>query len=160
MSPFCPQTLARTAAGADPVEIRWSELATRIVGRDVTISLERGATVRGQALAVRVQSLLLKVSKSSDQRRYAQGETILPHTAITELRDLEQRGKGLRVGGAVGAYFAGRRAERYWIRLRIAPSPREPGAPVERQVRSGLESGGDPCWRSLTRNVPSKPDFR
>jgi hypothetical protein len=92
---------ARTAAGGDPVEIRWNELATQIVGREIAIPLEGGVTVAGQALAVGDQSLLLDIRKSSDPRRYARGETSLPRAAIAEVRVLEKRGKGGRVVGAV-----------------------------------------------------------
>ena len=93
--------LARTAAGADPAEILRSELATRIVGRQVTISLERGATVhRPGAGCERSVSTPQRQQELRPAPLYP-GRNHLPRTAITEIRVLEQRGEGLRVGGAV-----------------------------------------------------------
>jgi hypothetical protein len=50
-----------------PTEMRWSELGPFIAGREVSTVLPDGTFVRGRALAVDADALVLDVSKSSDR---------------------------------------------------------------------------------------------
>jgi hypothetical protein len=89
---------------AVPGEIRWSELAALVVGHQVSIPLPGGVVVAGEALSVRDDSLMLDIARTSDRKRYANGQTPIPRALITELRLVERRGAGGRIlGTAVGA---------------------------------------------------------
>jgi len=92
------------AAGAGQAELRWHELAAVIVGHVVSIRLPQGELVTGQALAVRDQSLMLDIGKTSDPSRYPKGQASILRASITEVRVLQQRGSGARIlGSVVGA---------------------------------------------------------
>ena len=75
-------------------DARWSELAPRVVGRQVALVLPEGTRVEGRVRAVEPDGLRLKVSKTSDRRVLARGERVIPRQAVSVLRVTEHRKLG------------------------------------------------------------------
>jgi hypothetical protein len=100
-------TLMPEAVGADQAPIHWGELSGLILGHEVTVPLEDGVVVAGQVLAVRDQSLMLDVRRTSNATRYPVGAASLPRAAITEIRVVEHRGSGGKILGTVVGLLAG-----------------------------------------------------
>ena len=75
---------------AKPLEMKWGELAPMLTGHHVTVTLSDGTAVKGEAVAVREDAMLLDVS--SAVKGYPKGSGSIPHNSIT-LIDL-QRTKG------------------------------------------------------------------
>ena len=94
----------RASAGTGTAEIRWNELAGLVVGRNVSVPLEGGVVVQGEALSVRDDSLMLDVTKTTGSARYPRGQVRIPRTFVTEVRVAERGGSGGRIlGSVVGA---------------------------------------------------------
>jgi uncharacterized protein YcfJ len=97
----------RANAETAPAEIRWNELAALVVGRNVSIPLAGGAMVKGEALSVRDDSLMLDVTKTTDSGRYPRGQVRIPRTFVTEVRVAERGGSGGRILGSVVGVLTG-----------------------------------------------------
>ena len=94
----------RLEAATGAAEIRWNELAALIVGRNVSIPLAGGAVVKGEALSVRDDSLMLDIRKTTGPGRYPTGQVRIPRVFVTEVRVAERGGSGGRIlGSVVGA---------------------------------------------------------
>src|ERR1041385_6069374 len=63
-------THSSLAAQAKPLELRWSELSPLILNQSVEVSLAAGATIIGEVAAVRDDSLVLDVKKTSDSKGF------------------------------------------------------------------------------------------
>ena len=80
-----------TAFGqSKPLEMKWGELAPLVTGPPVTVTLSDGTAVKGEAIAVRDDAMLLDVSSAS--KGYPKGSGSVPRNSIA-LIDL-QRAKG------------------------------------------------------------------
>jgi len=100
---------------AKPLEMKWGELAPMLTGHQVTVTLSDGTAVKGEAVAVREDAMLLDVS--SAVKGYPKGSGSIPRNSIV-LIDLQRtRGSWGRtlgtvigvVGGiALGAYVDSR----------------------------------------------------
>jgi hypothetical protein len=99
--------LFRANASAGPVEVRWNELATLLVGHHVSIPLAGGVVVEGETLSVRDESLMLDIWKTSDSSRYPKGQAPIPRASITVVRIMEQRGSGGRILGTIVGAIVG-----------------------------------------------------
>jgi hypothetical protein len=89
-------------AQAKPLEVRWNELAPMVTGHSVTLTLTDGMQVKGQAVAVREDALVLNVS--SAVRGYEKGNDSVPHGTVVSIDVKRERGIGGRaLGTVVGA---------------------------------------------------------
>lgn len=141
--------LLAAAPNARADDVQWNDLAPLIVGRDVAIPVA-GRTIRGEALSVRADSLLVA------ERRE---QTTIPRSDITEIR-VARQGSGGRILGTilgvligivagaetavhattseaagvsaftgvaaastVAGYYAGRSIDRRWKLIRVAATP-------------------------------------
>lgn len=84
-------------AQSKPLEMKWSELPPMLTGHHVTLTLADGTPVKGEAVAIREDTILLDVS--SPVKGYARGNGSVPRASI-RLIDLE-RAKG-RWGRTIG----------------------------------------------------------
>jgi hypothetical protein len=95
------------------IKIHWSQLGTlpetgRSLGRGkAMLVLPNGAVVEGQILEVRNDELVLKVSKSSDQKAYPKGRLSIPRSAVSTIRLTQTKGSAGRIIGTLAGIFGG-----------------------------------------------------
>jgi hypothetical protein len=91
------------------VELAWDELAAFVVEKKISTVLPDGTKVQGEALAVRPESLVLDVQKTSSRKAWPKGQTEIPRTYVSELNLIRERGAAMRilggVAGAIGGLF-------------------------------------------------------
>jgi len=68
------------------VEIAWDELAGMVVEKTITTVLTDGAKVQGEVLAVRPESLVLDIRKSSRKKVYPAGQAAIARRLVTEIQ--------------------------------------------------------------------------
>jgi hypothetical protein len=98
--------LAQQTALAAPKETRitWNELRDVAVEKRVSTVLPDGTRLEGEVLAVRAESLVLDVNKTSHKKLHPKGQQEIPRASIGEIRVIRHRGAGMRiVGGILGA---------------------------------------------------------
>ena len=84
-----------------PLELKWTELASMINGHRVEIALTGNATVGGEAVSVRQDTLLLDVARSSDPKRYSTGNAAIRRDDIELIKLQRTRGSWGRTLGTV-----------------------------------------------------------
>jgi hypothetical protein len=90
-------------AAPRPLELKWSELSSTIRGRTIRLTLPEGATVSGEVIVVREESLVVNVRKTSDPKAYPTGNATIARTSVTVLRMTESDGRwGRKVGSRLG----------------------------------------------------------
>jgi hypothetical protein len=92
------------------VEISWQELENLVIDQKIALTLPDGTRIKGSALAVRPESLVLVVSKSSLRSVHPLGQTEIPRASVSEIRILKERNSVMRIAfgvcGAIGGIFA------------------------------------------------------
>lgn len=94
-------------ASARDVSLKWSEVAAIAVGHEVQVRLVEGATVRGQALAVRDNSFAIDIRKTSNTKLFPKGQGFLPRASVSVVEVSETHGVAGRVAGTVGGFLVG-----------------------------------------------------
>ena len=90
--------LAQTRA----LEMKWNELASLVVGHGVTLILTDGTAVRGEAVAVRDDAMLVDVG--TDSKAYKKGSGSVPRNSIEFIDVQRTRGSWGRIlGTGIGA---------------------------------------------------------
>jgi hypothetical protein len=83
--------------------ITWGELSKFIVDRKIEAKLSDRTKLQGDVLAVRPDSLVLDITKSSNRKAYPVGQTAIPRTSVADLKFIRVGGPGRLIGGIVGA---------------------------------------------------------
>jgi hypothetical protein len=91
------------AAGADEIQLPWSELAPLVDHQKVALVLPGGAMIEGQVLAVEPDSLVLDIKKSSDPRSHPARQTSIPRSSVSVLQLKQVKGKRRWLGAMIGA---------------------------------------------------------
>ena len=103
-------------AATRSIELKWNELAPIIQGQRVELALREGAKIKGEAVLVRGDSLVIDVKKVSGSKAYHQGSASIPRAEISLIKLERTRGSwgrklgvtiGLLTGISVGGYVAG-----------------------------------------------------
>jgi hypothetical protein len=94
-------------AESKPLELKWTELAPMISGHRVELVLNEGTTVSGEAAAVREDTLVVDVSKSSGTKQYAKGNAAIPRNSINLIKLQRSSGGWGRTLGTVIGVVAG-----------------------------------------------------
>src|SRR5580692_6750042 len=81
-------------ARAKPLEVRWNELAPVVTGHSVTLTLTGGMQVKGQAVDIREDALLLNVSSSVPG--YEKGKDSVPRGSVVSIDVKREQGIGGR----------------------------------------------------------------
>jgi hypothetical protein len=103
------------SAESKPLELKWTELSSIIASHRVELTLTGGGSVAGDAIAVREDTLVLDVKKSSGTNHYAKGNASIPRSSVTLISLQKSRGTwgrtlgttlGVVTGLGVGGYSA------------------------------------------------------
>ena len=94
-------------AQSKPLELKWNELSSIIAGHRVEISLAGNATVQGEAVAVRQDSLVIDVAKASGPKPYSAGNAEIPRSDVGLIRVQRMRGSWGRTLGTIIGVVAG-----------------------------------------------------
>jgi len=90
-------------AAQKPLDLTWEEVGSRIQGKEIELTLRGGTTVGGEVAAVREESLVLNLHKTSDPKSYPKGRATIPRASITVLNIKETRGRwGRKMGAGLG----------------------------------------------------------
>jgi len=90
-------------AESKPLELKWNEAGTMIVGQRVELTLADGSKVKGEAAAVREDALVMDVRKSSGEKAYPKGSATIPLSSIGLIRLERTRSSwGRSMGTIVG----------------------------------------------------------
>jgi hypothetical protein len=137
-------------AQSKPLELKWNELASMIAGHHVEILLAGSGTVRGEAVAVRQDTLVIDVTKASGPKPYASGNAEIPRKDIEMIKLQRARGSWGRTLGTVIGVVAGLGGGGY-----AASRTNSGGAAVGVlvAVTSATAVGGYYAGRSLDRRV-------
>jgi hypothetical protein len=98
---------AGPATPKPPVEITWNELGDLAVARRIRTNLPGGTRVEGEVLAVRPNSLVLDITRSSDRKLYPRGQAEIPRAGIEQVWLLRDGPPVFRVLLAVGSGVGG-----------------------------------------------------
>jgi hypothetical protein len=95
--------LARQAGPAAPkqVKLTWGELSPFVVNQKISTVLTDGTRLQGEAMAVRPESLVLDIQKSSRKKLHALGQAEIPKGSIRELKVIRVRGPMGRIAGTI-----------------------------------------------------------
>lgn len=86
----------------------WNELSRMIPGTDIRMSLPDGTTIRGQALEVRPDELVVDIRQTSNPRLHGKGLTRIPRSDVSAIELFLKRLPGAHPNvGAVGAGLGG-----------------------------------------------------
>jgi hypothetical protein len=96
-----------SALAADVKELRWNELAPLIAGNRAEVTLVDGSRVKGEALAVREDTLVMDIRRSSGPTRFAKGNGLVPRPKVDVIKVERRSGTVGRVLGTVGGVLAG-----------------------------------------------------
>ena len=80
-------------AASRPVELKWSELSSHILGREIELVLPEGSRVKGEVEAIRGDELVLDIRNTSNSKAHPKGNATIPRTSVGELSVKELRGK-------------------------------------------------------------------
>ena len=90
-------------AAPRPLELKWNELSSTIRGRTIKLTLPEGATVSGEVIVVREESLVVNVRKTSDSKTFPKGNAAIPRASVTVLSMTESNGHwGRKIGSSLG----------------------------------------------------------
>ena len=96
-------TVACAVSQPKPLELRWNELASTIVGHPVTLTLPDGAKIRGEAAYVRENEIVIDVTNTSDRTNHPKGSATIPRASVSTLSVERGRGSwGRGLGTTVG----------------------------------------------------------
>ena len=136
---------------AGPVRLRWNELAPLIQKKRVDVTLTDGTTVRGEAITVRDDALVMDVAGSSNARVYPKGNGPIPRTSVALIRLERMRGSwgrnlGTTIGLLSGLMIGG------YVTAQVANSAGT-GIPLFLVFASGVTMTGYYAGKSLDRKV-------
>jgi hypothetical protein len=104
---FARQAPPPLPANARQVELAWNELGSILVEQKISTVLAGGVKLQGEVLAVRPDSLVLDVQKSSRKALYPQGQTEIPRSAVGEVKIIRQRSPVMRIIGGIAGTIGG-----------------------------------------------------
>jgi outer membrane lipoprotein SlyB len=94
---------ALVLAASRPLELKWGELSPIIGGQRVQLVLPGGTTIKGEAIAVREEALVMDVKGTSNAKAYPKGSATIPRASVTLIQVERRRGAwGRKLGTVVG----------------------------------------------------------
>lgn len=96
--------LALQSLSATEIPLKWSDLDGTLRDQDVQLTLPDGATIRGTAVAVQDDALVVEVRQTSDRKVYPKGPATIPRKLVTVVTLRRKKGSAGRViGKTLGA---------------------------------------------------------
>ena len=91
-------------AQSKPLELKWGEIAPIITGRSVQLVLPDATMIKGEAVAVRDDALVVDIKSTSNAKAYSKGSASIPRTSVSLIQVERRRGSwGRSLGTVVGA---------------------------------------------------------
>jgi len=103
---FAMLTLSTQSLQARPTQVRrtWDELSRMIPGMDIRMFLPDTTLIRGRALDVRPDALVVDVRRTSNPRLHAKGRADIPRSDVSTIELFVRRSpRALPDAGAIGA---------------------------------------------------------
>ena len=144
---------AQGKSGGKPLELKWDELTPMIRGHRVEVTLADGTNVRGEAIAVREDTLVLDVSGSSNPQTYPNGNGSIPRGAVVLIQLERSRGSSAKTLGTVIGVLAGVVVGGY-VSATVAESAGS-GIPLFLGLASGMTLAGYQAGKQLDRQLTS-----
>ncbi len=102
------------AAESRPLELKWTELAPTVQGHSAELTLSDGTKVTGEVAAIREDTMVVDVKKTSNAKTYPKGNASVPRGSIqlVKLKRSSAWGKGIGIalgvlaGMTLGGYVA------------------------------------------------------
>jgi hypothetical protein len=93
-------------AESKPLELKWPELAPLIQGHRIQLTLD-GAQLRGDAVVVREDALVMDVGSASGGKSFQKGSVTIPRESVTLIKLERSRGDGGKKLGTVIGVLSG-----------------------------------------------------
>ena len=107
---FVVLTVSTQPLQARPTQVRrtWNELSRMIPGMNVRMMLPDTTVIRGRALEVRPDELVVDVRRTSNSQLHAKGRTVIPRSDVSTIELFVRRPPGAHPdAGAIGAALGG-----------------------------------------------------
>jgi hypothetical protein len=107
---FVVLTVSTQTLQARPTQVRrtWNELYRMIPGMNIRMMLPDTTVIRGRALDVRPDELVVDVRRTSNPRLHAKGRTAIPRSDVSTIELFVRRPPGTHPdAGAIGAALGG-----------------------------------------------------
>ena len=107
---FVLLTVSAPGLLARPTQVRrtWDDLSRMIPGMTIRLMLPDTTLIRGQALDVRPDALVIDVRRTSNERLHAKGRTVIPRADVSTIELFPRRSPGARPNAvAIGAGIGG-----------------------------------------------------
>ena len=107
---FVVLTVSTQPLQARPTQVRrtWNELSRMIPGMNVRMMLPDTTVIRGRALDVRPDELVVDVRRTSNSQLHAKGRTVIPRSDVSTIELFVRRPPGAHPdAGAIGAALGG-----------------------------------------------------
>jgi hypothetical protein len=142
---------ANASAESKPLELKWNELASMIVGHVVQMALPDSTIIEGEAISAREDALLMDINRTSDSSVYPKGNARIPKASVQLIQLERRRGSwgrnlgtiiGVLSGVVLGAYVAGTRTH-----------SAKAGIPTFLGIAGGVSVGGYVVGRGLDKRT-------
>ena len=107
---FVVLTVSTQTLHARPTQVRsrWTDLSRMIQGMNIRMRLPDTTVIRGRALEVRPDELVVDVRRTSNARWHAKGRTAIPRSDVSAIELFVRRPPGTHPdAGAIGAALGG-----------------------------------------------------
>ena len=107
---FVVLTVSTQPLQARPTQVRrtWNELCRMILGMNIRMMLPDTTVIRGRALEVRPDELVVDVRRTSNSQLHAKGRTVIPRSDVSTIELFVRRPPGAHPdAGAIGAALGG-----------------------------------------------------
>ena len=107
---FVVLTVSTQPLQARPTQVRrtWNELSRMIPGMNIRMMLPDTTVIRGRALEVRPDELVVDVRRTSNSQLHAKGRTVIPRSDVSTIELFVRRPPGAHPdAGAIGAALGG-----------------------------------------------------
>jgi hypothetical protein len=103
---FVVLTVSTQSLQASPTQVRrtWNELPRMIEGMNIRMRLPDATVIRGRALEVRANELIVDVRRTSNPQLHAKGRTAIPRSDVSTIELFSRGSPGANPdAGAIGA---------------------------------------------------------
>jgi len=133
------------------LELKWNELAPLVVGHRVELTLTGGAKVKGEAVVVREDNLMMDVAGSSGAKPYPKGSAAIPRDQVSLIKVERTRGSWGRSMGTVIGVLSGIVVGTY-VAV-VSTDSAGAAIPLFLGIASGAAVGGYFAGRGIDRKV-------